>query len=215
MTKNPSVVKWIEEMKALVKPDAVVWIDGSEEQLESLRAEAEKTGELHKLNEEKLPNCYLHHTDPKDVARVEQRTFICSRRKEDAGPTNNWWDPKEAYATLSKLFDGAMKGRTMYVIPYAMGQIGSPFAKIGVELTDSIYVVCNMAIMTRMGQQAFDHLGDESNDWVRGLHSKATLDENEKYICHFPEDNTIWSINSGYGGNVLLGKKCFALRIAS
>ena len=215
MTKNPSVLKWIEEMKALVKPDAVVWIDGSEEQLESLRAEAEKTGELHKLNEEKLPNCYLHHTDPKDVARVEQRTFICSRRKEDAGPTNNWWDPQEAYATLSKLFDGAMKGRTMYVIPYAMGQIGSPFAKIGVELTDSIYVVCNMAIMTRMGQQAFDHLGDESNDWVRGLHSKATLDENEKYICHFPEDNTIWSINSGYGGNVLLGKKCFALRIAS
>ena len=215
MTKNPSVLKWIEEMKALVKPDAVVWIDGSEEQLESLRAEAEKTGELHKLNEEKLPNCYLHHTDPKDVARVEQRTFICSRRKEDAGPTNNWWDPQEAYATLSKLFDGAMKGRTMYVIPYSMGQIGSPFAKIGVELTDSIYVVCNMAIMTRMGQQAFDHLGDESNDWVRGLHSKATLDENEKYICHFPEDNTIWSINSGYGGNVLLGKKCFALRIAS
>ena len=126
MTKNPSVLKWIEEMKALVKPDAVVWIDGSEEQLESLRAEAEKTGELHKLNEEKLPNCYLHHTDPKDVARVEQRTFICSRRKEDAGPTNNWWDPQEAYATLSKLFDGAMKGRTMYVIPYAMGLQGHP-----------------------------------------------------------------------------------------
>ena len=215
MTKNPNVLKWIEEMKALVKPDAVVWIDGSEEQLESLRAEAEKTGELHKLNDEKLPNCYLHHTDPKDVARVEQRTFICSRRKEDAGPTNNWWDPQEAYATLSKLFEGAMKGRTMYIIPYSMGQIGSPFAKIGVELTDSIYVVCNMAIMTRMGQQAFDHLGDESDDFVRGLHSKATLDENEKYICHFPEDNTIWSINSGYGGNVLLGKKCFALRIAS
>lgn len=215
MTKNPNVLKWIDEMKALVKPDKVVWIDGSEEQLEALRAEACSTGEMYKLNQEQLPGCYLHRTDPNDVARVENQTFICSRRKEDAGPTNNWWDPKEAYAKLSGLFDGAMKGRTMYIIPYSMGPIGSPFSKVGVELTDSIYVVLNMAIMTRMGIQAFEHLGDTSNDFVRGLHSKATLDAANKYICHFPEDNTIWSINSGYGGNVLLGKKCFALRIAS
>ena len=215
MTKNPNVLKWIDEMKALVKPDKVVWIDGSEEQLEALRAEACSTGEMYKLNQEQLPGCYLHRTDPNDVARVENQTFICSRRKEDAGPTNNWWDPKEAYAKLGGLFDGAMKGRTMYIIPYSMGPIGSPFSKVGVELTDSIYVVLNMAIMTRMGMQAFEHLGDTSNDFVRGLHSKATLDAANKYICHFPEDNTIWSINSGYGGNVLLGKKCFALRIAS
>ena len=215
MTQNPNVLKWIDEMKALVKPDKVVWIDGSEEQLEALRAEACSTGEMYKLNQEQLPGCYLHRTDPNDVARVENQTFICSRRKEDAGPTNNWWDPKEAYAKLSGLFDGAMKGRTMYIIPYSMGPIGSPFSKVGVELTDSIYVVLNMAIMTRMGTQAFEHLGDTSNDFVRGLHSKATLDAANKYICHFPEDNTIWSINSGYGGNVLLGKKCFALRIAS
>ena len=215
MTNNQNVLKWIEEMTALVKPDKTVWIDGSEAQLEALRAEAMSTGEMYKLNEEKLPGCYLHRTDPNDVARVEHRTFICSRKEEDAGPTNNWWDPKEAYAELRRLFDGAMNGRTMYVIPYSMGPIGSPFSKVGIELTDSIYVVLNMAIMTRMGKPALEHLGDASNDFVRGLHSKAQLDENNKYICHFPEDNAIWSINSGYGGNVLLGKKCFALRIAS
>ena len=134
MTQNPNVLKWIDEMKALVKPDKVVWIDGSEEQLEALRAEACSTGEMYKLNQEQLPGCYLHRTDPNDVARVENQTFICSRRKEDAGPTNNWWDPKEAYAKLSGLFDGAMKGRTMYIIPYSMGPIGSPFSKVGVEL---------------------------------------------------------------------------------
>ena len=215
MTNNKHILSWIDEMKALVKPDKTVWIDGSQKQIDELRAQACSTGELYKLNPEKLPDCYLHRTDPKDVARVEGRTFICSRRREDAGPTNNWMDPREAYETLGKLFDGAMRGRTMYVIPYSMGPIGSPFAKVGIELTDSIYVVLNMLIMTRGGQAVLDNFGDSSNDFVRGLHSRAAMSEENKYICHFPEDNTIWSINSGYGGNVLLGKKCFALRIAS
>ncbi len=214
LTTNPHVLKWIDESIALVKPDKVVWIDGSEEQLNELREQAIATGEMIKLNEEKLPGCFLHRTAINDVARVEGRTFICSRKEEDAGPTNNWMDPKEAYDKVGKLFDGSMKGRTAYIIPYSMGPIGSPFSKAGVEITDSIYVVLNMAIMTRMGKDVFTALGD-SNDFVRGLHSKAQLDEENRYILHFPEDNTIWSINSGYGGNVLLGKKCFALRIAS
>ncbi len=213
MTKNQALLNWIEEMKALTKPDQVVWIDGSEAQLDALRQEAMKTGEIIKLNEELLPGCYLHRTAENDVARVEHRTFICSRREEDAGPTNNWMAPAEAYEKLGKLFDGSMQGRTMYVIPYSMGPVGSPFSKIGIELTDSIYVVLNMAIMTRVGQHVLDTLGD--GDFVKGLHSKAKLEEENRYICHFPEDNTIWSVNSGYGGNVLLGKKCFALRIAS
>ncbi len=215
MTNNKNVLNWIDEMVALTKPDNIVWIDGTEEQLNEIRNTSISTGEMIKLNEEELPGCYLHRTAINDVARVEGRTFICAREKENAGPTNNWMDPKEAYEKLGKLFDGCMKGRTMYVIPYCMGPIGSPFSKVGVELTDSTYVVLNMDIMTRMGQAAFDQLGDESNDFVRGLHSKAQLDEENRYICHFPEDNTIWSVNSGYGGNVLLGKKCFALRIAS
>ena len=215
MTNNKNVLNWIEEMKALVKPDKVVWIDGSEAQLNELREQAFSTGELEPLNPEKLPGCVLHRTAVNDVARVEGRTFICSRTKEEAGPTNNWEDPKVMYPKLRALFDGAMKGRTMYVIPYCMGPIGSKFSKVGVELTDSIYVVLNMDIMTRMGQKAFDHLGDTSNDFVRGLHSKAKMEEENRYIVQFPEDNAIWSVNSGYGGNVLLGKKCFALRIAS
>ena len=214
LTENKSVLSWIEEMKNLVKPDNVVWIDGSEEQLNDLRAQATATGEMIKLNEEKLPGCYLHRTAVNDVARVEHRTFICSRREEDAGPTNNWMAPAEAYDKLGKIFDGSMKGRTMYIIPYSMGPVGSPFSKVGLELTDSIYVVLNMNIMTRIGKSVMDFLGD-SNDFVRGLHSKCTMDEEQRYICHFPEDNTIWSCNSGYGGNVLLGKKCFALRIDS
>ena len=215
LTKNPNVNAWVEEMIALTKPDKVVWIDGSDEQLEALRDEACESGEMIRLNQEKLPGCLYHRTLPNDVARVEDRTFICTRNKEDAGPTNNWCDPKEMYAKLTPMYDGVMKGRTMYVIPYSMGPIGSPLAKVGVEITDSIYVVLNMDIMTRMGAKAFENLGDESNDFVRGLHSKAQVDPENRYIVQFPEDNTIWSINSAYGGNVLLGKKCFALRIAS
>ncbi len=214
MTNNKSVLEWIEDKVQLVKPDNIVWIDGSEEQLEALRAEACKTGEMIKLNQEKLPGCYLHRTAVNDVARVEHRTFICSEKEEDAGPTNNWMAPAEAYKMLYDIARDSYKGRTMYVIPYSMGPVGSPFAKYGIELTDSIYVVLNMAIMTRVGQKVLDALGD-SNDWVRGLHCKCDIDEEKRYICHFPQDNTIISVNSGYGGNVLLGKKCFALRIAS
>ena len=214
LTTNKAVLDWIGEQAALTKPDQTVWIDGSEEQLEELRREACATGEIYKLNQEKLPGCYLHRSDPTDVARVESRTFICCHKQEDAGPTNNWMDPQEMYAKLRALYDGSMKGRTMYVIPYSMGHVGSPFAKYGIELTDSIYVVLNMAIMTRVGKKVLDQLGD-SPDFIKGLHAKADLDPEERYIVQFPEDNTIMSINSGYGGNVLQGKKCFALRIAS
>jgi len=211
---NLGVKAWVNEMAAMTKPDNIVWIDGSEEQLEEIRALGVETGDLFKLNEEKLPNCYYHRSALNDVARVEARTFICSKKQEDAGPTNNWCDPQEMYAKLSALYDGSMKGRTMYVIPYSMGVIGSPFAKYGIELTDSIYVVVSMAIMTRVSSEVLKAIGD-SGDFVKGLHSKAQLREEDRYIVQFPEDNTIWSINSGYGGNVLLGKKCFALRIAS
>ena len=215
LTNNKNVLKWVDEMVALCKPDKVVWIDGSEEQMKALRDEAIATGEMIELNQEKLPGCLYHRTAPNDVARVEDRTFICSKKKEDAGPTNNWKDPEEMHALLNKLYDGVMKGRTMYVIPYSMGPIGSKMSKVGVEVSDSLYVVLNMDIMTRMGKQAFVQLGDESNDFVRGLHSKADVDPENRYIVHFPEENSICSINSAYGGNVLLGKKCFALRIAS
>lgn len=214
MTTNKSVLAWLQEMKDLVNPSDVVFIDGSEEQLEKLREQACKTGEIIKLNQEKLPGCYLHRSNANDVARVEDRTFICTPTKEEAGPTNNWQAPDEMYARLYGIARGSYSGKTMYVIPYSMGPIGSPFAKIGVELTDSIYVVLNMAIMTRVGQKVWDVLGD-SNEWVRGLHASCDLDEKKRYICHFPQDNTIISVNSAYGGNVLLGKKCFALRIAS
>lgn len=214
MTNNKTILAWIDEMKALVNPDQVVWIDGSEEQLEELRKEAVESGEMIKLNQEELPGCYYHRTAPNDVARVEDRTLICSRKEEDAGPTNHWKEPQEAYKMLYDIARGSYKGRTMYVIPYSMGPVGSPLAKIGVELTDSIYVVLNMSIMTRVGQKVMDVLGD-SNDWVRGLHCKCDVDPEKRWICQFPEDNTIISVNSAYGGNVLLGKKCFALRIAS
>ena len=214
MTTNKTVLSWLEEMKALVNPAEVVWIDGSEEQLEALRKQAVESGELIKLNEEKLPGCYYHRTAPNDVARVEDRTLICSKLEEDAGPTNHWMEPGAAYKMLFDIARGSYHGRTMYVIPYSMGPVGSPLAKIGVELTDSIYVVLNMSIMTRVGQKVFDVLGD-SNDWVRGLHCKCDVDPEKRWICQFPEDNTIISVNSAYGGNVLLGKKCFALRIAS
>ena len=214
MTTNKKVLQFVDESVALAKPDKVVWIDGSEAQLEALRKEAIASGEMIKLNDEKLPGCLYHRTKPNDVARVEGRTFICSRRKEDAGPTNNWMDPEEMYKKLKAIAKDSMIGRTMYVIPFSMGAVNSPFAKIGIETTDSIYVVLNMAIMTRIGQKVLDRLGD-SEDVVRGFHAKCNVDENERYIVQFPEDNAIWSVNSAYGGNVLLGKKCFALRIAS
>ena len=214
MTNNKTVIKWLDDMKALLTPDNIVWVDGSDEQRDELRRVAVECGELIKLNEEKLPGCYLHRTKQNDVARVEDRTFICTSTKEMAGPTNNWCDPKEMYKKLYDIARGSYKGRTMYIIPYSMGPIGSPLAKIGVEITDSVYVVLNMLIMTRVSTKVWDVLGD-SNDWVRGLHSRCDVDPEKRYICHFPEDNTIISVNSGYGGNVLLGKKCFALRIAS
>ena len=215
LTKNPNVLAWLDEVIALTTPDNVVWIDGSEEQLQALRDEAIATGEMLELNQEELPGCLYHRTKPNDVARVEGRTFICTKKKEDAAPINNWMETSEMKAMLTPLYTGVMKGRTMYVIPYCMGPIGSPYSKVGVEVTDSIYVVLNMDIMTRMGKCAMEQLGDESNDFVRGLHSKADVDEEKRYIVQFPEENAIWSINSAYGGNVLLGKKCFALRIAS
>ena len=213
-TNNKFVLDWIKDMAEMTQPDNIVWIDGSEEQAEALRAEACSTGEIIKLNQDVLPGCYLHRTAINDVARVEGRTFICTKKKEDAGNINNWMDPVECYDRLSKLYKGSMKGQTMYVIPYSMSVVGSPFAKYGIELTDSIYVVLNMLIMTRVGNNVLEALG-ESADFIKGLHARAELDESNRYIVHFPEDNTIWSINSGYGGNVLLGKKCFALRIAS
>ncbi len=213
-TNNKSVLEWLEDKLALVNPDKVVWIDGSDEQIEALRAEACSTGEMIKLNQELLPDCYLHRTAVNDVARVEGRTFICAETKEEAGPTNNWMDPAEAYEMLYGIAKDSYKGRTAYIIPYSMGPVGSEFSKAGIELTDSIYVVLNMCIMTRVGFNVLEALGD-SNDWVRGLHCRCDIDEEKRYICHFPQDNTIISVNSGYGGNVLLGKKCFALRIAS
>ncbi len=215
LTNNKTILDWVDEQVALVKPDNIVWIDGSEEQLEALRNEACATGEMERLNEDILPGCLLHRTNPNDVARVEGRTFICTKTKEEAGPTNNWEDPDVMYKKLYDIARDSYKGRTMYVIPYSMGPIGSKLSKVGIEVTDSIYVVLNMAIMTRVGKAVLDAFGDESNDWVRGLHCKCQIDENNRYICHFPQDNTIISVNSGYGGNVLLGKKCFALRIAS
>lgn len=214
LTSNVNVLKWIDEVVSMTKPSKVMWIDGSEEQLKMLREEACKTGELKPLNQEKYPGCYYHRSQKDDVARMEDKTYICSKNKENAGPTNNWKSPEEAYELGRKIFENSMAGRTMYIIPYSMGPIGSAFSKIGFEVTDSIYVVLNMNIMTRIGQKVLDVLGD-SNDFVRGLHGKCTLDIEKRYIFHFPEDNTIWSCNSAYGGNVLLGKKCFALRIAS
>lgn len=214
MTDNKKAIAWVEEMQAMLNPDKVVWIDGSEEQLDQLRKQSVEEGTMIPLNEEKLPGCYLHRTAPNDVARVEDRTFICTKTKEDAGPTNNWMDPKEMYAKLTKLFTNSMKGRTMYIIPFIMGPAKSPFSKVGIEITDSIYVVLNMNIMTRIGKIAIEELS-EKGDFTKCLHCTADVNPEERYIVQFPEDNTIWSINSAYGGNVLLGKKCFALRIAS
>ena len=212
--KNTNVLEWVKECAELTNPDNIMWSDGSEEQLEALRAEACATGEMIKLNQEKLPGCYYYRTHPRDVARDEKRTVICTTYQKDAGPTNNWVQKDEMYDKMRPLFKDSMKGRTMYAIPFSMGVPGTEFAKIGIELTDSIYVVLSMHIMTRVGDPVIKLL-NEGADFTKCLHSKAQIDAENKYIAHFPEDNTIWSINSAYGGNVLLGKKCFALRIGS
>jgi phosphoenolpyruvate carboxykinase (GTP) len=212
--RNTHLANWVSEVAKLTKPDRIEWCDGSEEEKQRLTKQAVASGVLIPLNQEKLPGCYLHRSHPNDVARVEHLTFICTRTKEAAGPTNNWMAPEETYSKLRKLFDGSMKGRAMYVIPYVMGPLDSPYSKVGIEITDSIYVVLNMGLMTRMGKPALQMLGDSKN-FNRGLHSLGDLSPDRRFICHFPEDNTIWSIGSGYGGNALLGKKCLALRIAS
>lgn len=201
-------------MARLCQPDSIVWITGSDEERRLLESEALESGELIELNQEALPGCFLHRTAHDDVARTEHLTFICTKKKSDAGPNNNWMSPKKAYATARGYFKGSMKGRTMYVIPFSMGPVGSEFSKIGVELTDSRYVVLNMRIMARVGSDVLKEL-DKGAVFTKCLHSKGELDINKRLILHFPEDNTIWSVNSGYGGNVLLGKKCLSLRIAS
>jgi len=213
-TNNPHLLAWVEEMARLTKPDRITWCDGSDEERRRLTDEAVSQGILIPLNPDKRPGCYLHRSNPNDVARTEHLTFVCTRSQEMAGPNNNWMDPKEAYAKLGKLYEGSMRGRTMYVVPYLMGPAGSPFSKVGIELTDSVYVALNMRIMTRMGAVALETLGG-GNTFNRGLHSTLDCSPERRFICHFPEDNTIWSIGSGYGGNALLGKKCLALRIAS
>ena len=206
--------EWVDEVARLTKPESIHWCDGSDEEIQRLNGEMVDSGVLHALNADKFPNCHLHRSDPQDVARTEHLTFICSENEADAGPTNNWLSPEEGRERLTPLFDGAMKGRTMYVVPYLMGPVGSPFSKVGVEITDSPYVVASLRIMTRMGQVALDHLGD-SDDFAPGLHSLGDLSPDRRFICHFMEERLVWSIGSGYGGNALLSKKCFALRIAS
>jgi len=214
---HPAIQKWVDEIQKLTTPDRVVWCDGSPGERDALIKESVATGELIELNQQKLPGCYLHRSATHDVARTEHLTFVCSKDKEDAGPNNNWMSPSDARDKLSPLFRGAMKGRTMYVVPFLMGPPGSKFSKVGVEITDSKYVVLNMRIMTRVGTVALEHLATLSSgdDFTRCLHSLGDLSPERRFICHFPEDNTVWSIGSGYGGNALLGKKCMALRLAS
>jgi phosphoenolpyruvate carboxykinase (GTP) len=213
-THNKKLKDWVNKMAKMCQPDDIVWIDGSDAQKLQLEKESVASGELIELNKEKLPGCFYHRTAIDDVARTEHLTFICTKRKNDAGPNNNWMSPRAAYNKAKGIFKGAMRGRTMYVIPFSMGPVGSEFSKIGVELTDSRYVVLNMLIMTRVGDAVLREL-EKIDNFTRCLHSKAQLDINKRLILHFPEDNTIWSVGSGYGGNVLLGKKCLSLRIAS
>jgi phosphoenolpyruvate carboxykinase (GTP) len=212
--QREGIRRWVDEVAALTTPDRIVYCDGSESERQQLIAECLASGELIELNQEKLPNCYLHRSATHDVARTEHLTFVCSRERNDAGPNNNWMAPADARAKLTPLFSGAMKGRTMYVVPFLMGPPGSRFAKVGVEITDSKYVVLSMRIMTRVGQVALDELRNP-DDFTRCLHSLGDLSPDRRFIMHFPEDNTVWSIGSGYGGNALLGKKCMALRLAS
>ena len=206
--------QWVESVARMTRPEEIVWCDGSEEENARIQQQMVRQGHTLELNEKTYPNCFLHRSDPSDVARTEKVTFICTQDKENAGPTNNWMPPAEAKKTLGSLFDGAMKGRTMYVIPYILGPAASPQSRIGVEITDSPYVVASVRVMARMGKVALDRLGN-SSDYVPGLHSLGDLNPERRYIAHFPEEKLIWSIGSGYGGNALLGKKCFALRIAS
>ncbi len=213
-TQHAALIRWVEESAKLTRPDAIVWCDGSEAEKKKFTAEAVAAKVLIPLDQKKWPNCYYHHSNQNDVARVEHLTVICTPTKDEAGPTNNWMAPAEAYAKLTAIYDGCMKGRTMYVVPYIMGPATSPFSKVGVELTDSVYVALNMGIMTRMGKVALDRLGKDG-EFNKGLHSVADCSPDRRWICHFPQDNTIWSVGSGYGGNALLGKKCLALRIGS
>jgi phosphoenolpyruvate carboxykinase (GTP) len=211
---NEHVIKWVEETAVLCQPDKIFWCDGSEEEKQALLKQALATGILIELNQKKLPGCYLHRSNPNDVARAEQCTFICTATRDEAGPTNNWVPPRDMYARLRTLCEGAMRGRTMYVVPYLMGPPGSPLAKVGIELTDSIYVALSMRTMARMGRVAWEQLGD-SDDFNHGLHTMLDVNPERRYIAHFPQDNAIISVGSNYGGNVLLGKKCLALRIGS
>jgi phosphoenolpyruvate carboxykinase (GTP) len=219
---HESVRQWVAQCFTLCQPSKVYWCDGSAEERAALLAEGVAAGVFIPLNKEKLPGCYLHRSNPNDVARTEHCTFICTPSSEMAGPTNNWMEPAKAYAKLKTLFAGCMRGKTMYVIPFVMGPIGSPLAKVGVQVTDSVYVAVSMGIMTRMGNVAWKQLAeraaanpDMEPEWTRGLHAVADCNPDRRYVCHFPLDNTIWSFGSGYGGNALLGKKCLALRIAS
>jgi phosphoenolpyruvate carboxykinase (GTP) len=211
---NRHVVKWVDECVALCKPDRVYWCDGSAAERQMLLEQGVRDGVFIRLSPDKWPNCFLHRSNPNDVARSEQNTFICTPAEDTAGPTNNWMNDKQAYAKLRGLFDGCLRGRTMYVIPFVMGPVGSPLARVGIQLSDSLYVAASMGVMTRMGNVAWEQLG-VSDDFTRCLHSLGDVNPQRRYICHFPFDNTIWSFGSGYGGNALLGKKCLALRLAS
>src|ERR1043166_1905412 len=213
-TTNTHLLSWVDDIAKMCRPDEIYWVDSTEEERARLTKQAIDMGVLTPLNPDKKPNSFYSRSDPNDVARTEELTFICTPTKDGAGNTNNWMSPDEAYGKLREISTGAMKGRTMYVIPYLMGQADSPFAMIGVEITDSIYVVLNMRIMARIGQVALDRLGNSAK-FNRGIHTVADLDPPRRYICHFPQDDTIWSVGSGYGGNALLGKKCLSLRIAS